>query len=63
VSQSDLVGTKDAADILGWSLAKVKRAAKSGALPHAYKMWGDTGAYLFHRTVVEMIAKRSDTAA
>lgn len=58
MSQSDLVGTKDAATILGWSRAKVKRAAHNGDLPVAMKMPGGTGAYLFHRVVVEMIAKR-----
>jgi hypothetical protein len=57
-SQSDLIGTADAAAILGWSLAKVKKAAKAGTLPHAHKMPGDTGAYIFSRVVVELIANR-----
>jgi len=63
VSQSDLIGTADAATILGWSRAKVKRAAKAGELPHAVKMPGDTGAYLFHRAVIEMKAKAGTAAA
>lgn len=58
VSQSDLIGTAEAADILGWSRAKVKRAAQSGDLPHAVKMPGGTGAYLFHRSVVVLLSKR-----
>lgn len=58
---ADLVGTTDAAAILGWSLAKTKRWARSGDLPCAVKMPGETGAYLFHRAVVEMIAKRQTT--
>jgi hypothetical protein len=58
VSQSDLVGTTDAAAILGWSRAKVKRLAQKGDLPFAHKMPGTLGAYLFHRGVIEFIAKR-----
>lgn len=58
-----LAGVTEAAAILGWSRAKVKRAAISGELPHAMKMPGETGAYLFHRAVVEMVAKRTETAA
>ena len=63
VSQSDLIGTADAATILGWSRAKVKRAAKHGSLPHAVKMPGETGAYLFHRAVIELMATRNEAAA
>lgn len=58
-----LVGVTEVASALGWSRAKVKRAAKAGELPHAVKMPGDTGAYLFHRAVITMIAKRPETAA
>lgn len=53
MSQSDLIGTAEAADLLGWSTAKVKRNAKSGTLRHALKMPGDTGAYLFERAYIE----------
>lgn len=63
VSQSDLIGTGDAATILGWSRAKVKRAAKTGELPHAVKMPGDTGAYLFHRAVIETYVTKREPAA
>ncbi len=57
VSQSDnLIGTAQAAELLGWSRAKVKREAKDGHLPFELKMSGDTGAYLFHRNVIETIA-------
>jgi len=61
VSQSanHIIGTSEAARILGWSLAKVKREAKAGTLPHEAKLPGDTGAYLFHRAVIEAHASRS----
>jgi hypothetical protein len=63
VSQfAQLLGTKDVAAILGWSTAKVKRHARSGDLPYAHKMEGDTGAYLFDRAVVEAFANE-ETAA
>ena len=57
MNESDLIGSRDAAKVLGWSLARVKRAAKAGELPYAYKVKGGTGAYLFHRAVIEMKAK------
>lgn len=57
MSQSDnLIGTAQAAELLGWSRAKVKREAKDGHLPFELKMDGDTGAYLFHRSVITTIA-------
>jgi len=65
VSQQDtaLIGTTEVAELLGWSRAKVKREALRGDLPHAYKMPGDTGAYLFHRSTVELFAKQGRVAS
>lgn len=51
--EPDLVGTVEAAEILGVSLATIKRLASKGDLPHVVKMRGGTGAYLFDRAVVE----------
>lgn len=57
MSRTDtLIGTGQAAELLGWSRAKVKREAKKNRLPYELKMEGDTGAYLFHRSVIETIA-------
>jgi hypothetical protein len=54
---SDLVGTKDAAKILGVSTRTVKRLAFRGdELVPIAKMPGDTGAYVFHRAAVEAVA-------
>ena len=64
--EPSLVGTVEAADILGWSLRKTKRDAKAGRLPYVHKMPGRTGAYLFHRNVIETIAgnrRRAESAA
>jgi hypothetical protein len=58
---TDLIGSREAADILGWSLAKVKREALNGALPVALKMEGNTGAYLFERSAIA--AKAEEVAA
>lgn len=67
MSQSDnLIGTGTAAEILGWSRAKVKREAKAKRLPYELQMPGATGAYLFHRSVIEHIAAnraRAEAAA
>lgn len=67
MSQLDnLIGTPQAATILGWSRAKVKREAKAGRLPYEHKLPTTTGAYLFHRNVIETIAAnraRAEAAA
>lgn len=63
MTSSDLIGTAEAAALLGWSIHKVKRTAKAGTLPTALKMDGRTGAYLFHRAVIEHIATSQEVAA
>jgi hypothetical protein len=67
VSQLDnLIGTAAAADLLGWSRAKVKREAKAGRLPYEHKMPTVTGAYLCHRSVNQTSAAnraRAEAAA
>lgn len=55
MSQSELLGVSEAAEIVGVSIATIKRAAVAGALPVALKMPGATGAYLFHRADVEAL--------
>jgi predicted DNA-binding transcriptional regulator AlpA len=50
------IGCTAAAQILGCSTATIKRLAKSGQLPAAFKMDGQTGAYVFERDVVEAFA-------
>lgn len=63
MSQSDHIGTAQAAELLGRSVATVKRLAKSGDLPYVFKMEGETGAYVFSRTAIEAIAKSGQVAA
>jgi len=58
-SPPDHIGTVDAALILGCSTTRVKMLAKSGELPIAFKMGGETGAYLFSRSAIEHIARRA----
>jgi hypothetical protein len=53
----DLIGCREAAELLGdRSVATVKRQARDGVLPIAAKAPGETGAYLFDRSVIEQIA-------
>ena len=60
MSQSaQLLTTAEVAEILGKSTATVKRMALAGELPHALKLPGDTGAYLFHPKDVERLQKAS----
>lgn len=56
-NKSDLIGVKDAAKILGKSRTWVKMLAQSGELPVVTKLEGQTGAYVFSRSVIEHIAK------
>lgn len=58
---NDLVGSVEAAEILRRPHATVKRWAASGKLKHAAKMPGDTGAYLFDRSVVTELAAEIET--
>ena len=57
MSQSELLGVSEAAELVGVSIATIKRAAAAGSLPVALKMPGATGAYLFRRSDVEQLAK------
>ena len=52
-----LLSARDAARETGLSIDAIKRAARSGALPHAMKAPGKTGAYLFTREAVEAYAQ------
>ena len=56
---TDLIGTAEAAEILSVGQRTVKRLAQKGKLPHAMKMPGATGAYLFHRSDVEKLAEEA----
>lgn len=56
LAQPQFITAGAAAEILGWSLAKVKRQARVGELPWRIKLDGRTGAYLFDRHVIEAIA-------
>ena len=53
--QPDLVGTVEAAEILGWSLPTLKRKARAKDVPYVAKMNGATGAYLFDRKAIEAL--------
>jgi excisionase family DNA binding protein len=54
---SELVSTPEVAKMLGISRAAVTRRVTAGTLTPAFKMPGDTGAYLFHREDIEALAE------
>ena len=58
----DLVGAREAADILGCSIATVHRHEAEGRLPVAHKVEGLRGPKLFRRSDVEALAG-SETVA
>lgn len=47
MTQDDLISAAEAAQILGVSVATVRRLAATGKIAPALKMPGKTGAYLF----------------
>jgi hypothetical protein len=53
-----LIGASEAAREAGVSVDVIKRAARTGALPHAMKAPGKTGAYLFTREAVQAYAQQ-----
>lgn len=63
VTQPDLIGTAEAAVVADVSVPTIKRLAKSGTIPHAVKMPGGTGAYLFNRSDVERYRDERAAAA
>lgn len=56
MSQTEHLSASEAADVIGQSKATVKRLAKAGTIPIAFKVGGDRGAYVFHRADVEAYA-------
>jgi excisionase family DNA binding protein len=55
LSPADLIGSGEAAKILGVSRMSLSRWAKDGTLPPAGQLGGGTGAYLFERSAVERL--------
>ena len=63
VSESDIIGSQEAADILGWSGPKFRTAVKTGGVPYIQQLPGGTGAYLFSRSAIEQIARQNAESA
>lgn len=58
----DLIGAKDAADILGIDRSTLLRWVNQGRIRPAHQMEGGTGAYLFHRTDIEHTTNAAEPA-
>lgn len=56
MSHPEHLSASEAAAIIGKSNATVKRLAKAGTLPIAFKLGRGKGAYVFHRADVEAYA-------
>lgn len=54
-----LIGTREAARVLGMSRSTVNRRAGTGLLPYVEKLPGRLGSYVFDRHTIEQIAKES----
>lgn len=52
----DLIGSAEAAEILGKDQATISRWVANGTLKPATKLPGLSGAFLFHRTDIETLA-------
>lgn len=62
-SGDDLMTTAQVAELLGITVAWANKQAARGRLPVAHKLPGLTGAYLFHRDEIELIADREPVAS
>lgn len=54
----ELMTSTQAAAALGVSLKTIQRLAHAGTLPVVQKLPGPKGAFLFSRTVVELVAQQ-----
>lgn len=57
MSNSDLLGSKEAAEVLGISRTSLNRAVRAGDIPPVAQIPGKTGAYLFDARVIDALAK------
>ncbi len=55
---SALLTTTDVAELLGIRVRTVQRLAQDGELPHAQKLPGVRGGYLFDRGTVELFKRQ-----
>lgn len=53
---SDLIGSVEAADLLGVDRSVLTRLVQSGRLDRAHKLPGENGAALYRRSDVEALA-------
>lgn len=60
---SDLIGSVEAASILGVDRSVLTRLVQSGRLARAHKLPGENGAALYHRADVEALAATRTEAA
>lgn len=61
VTDTDVIGALDVAEVLGISKATVNRRALAGEIP-AHKLPGKRGAYVFNRAVIEALAAAKDAS-
>lgn len=59
---SDLIGTKEAAELIGCTVSTLTRRAQLGRVNPAMKLPGETGAYLWRRSDIEAMADTNDAA-
>lgn len=57
---SRIIGTAEAADILGWSQRKVQRQVNTRPIPIIRDKVGGRVEYLFDRDVIEHLAEELD---
>jgi excisionase family DNA binding protein len=60
---SDLIGSVEAAELLGVDRSVLTRLVQSGKLARAHKLPGENGAALYNRSDVEALAATRTEAA
>lgn len=63
MTQTEIIGTAEAARLLGVSPVTITRWAADGTLPPAGKLAGKNGAFLFTRATIETKLAESEPAA
>lgn len=62
MSNSDIIGSREAARLMGISVSHFNRHVQDGVVKPVHKLPGLRGAYVFNRADVEALAAREVTA-
>lgn len=59
MSNDDIIGSRQAAELMGMSVSHFTRNVRAGNIEPAHKLPGLRGAYMFDRALIERMAKET----